>query len=217
MSESMGPRGTVTGWAHEMHSPDAARREEAARQIWLRFAARLRGVVRRRLDPRLLRRAGEEDVLQSLFASFFGAAPGPNGPPKSRADLWRQLVHFTMCKVANTAERHRAQRRDVRREQPMGDPAESGHGGAEPADPRWLSSEDALVAKEEFARLRATLPEDFRPVFDLRLEGYTNAEIAAQIGRVERTVELKLKAIRALLGPELGIVPPGPTADQAEP
>ena len=44
----------------------------------------------------------------------------------------------------------------------------------------------------------------------LRLEGYTNAEIAAQIGRVERTVELKLRTIRGLLAPHLRTGSEGP-------
>jgi DNA-directed RNA polymerase specialized sigma24 family protein len=220
----METEGSLTRWAHELHAPDAPRREEAARQLWLHFAERLRAVVRRRLDARIRRCAGEDDVLQSIFASFFAAAPGPNGPPRSRADLWRLLVHFTLCKVASTAHRHRARRRDVRREQPLGDvagcngrlrgvaadAADAGLGWAEPEGPRWMSPEDEAVAREEFDRLRAVLPEDLQRVFALRLEGYTNAEIAAQLDRVERTVELKLRAIRGLLGPHLGIVPSGP-------
>jgi DNA-binding NarL/FixJ family response regulator len=36
-----------------------------------------------------------------------------------------------------------------------------------------------------------------------KLEGYTNPEIAARLGRTVRTVELKLKTIRALWTKEL--------------
>src|SRR3954470_22351516 len=82
---------TPTLWARQMHSPDARLREEAARRLWLHFAERLRGVGRRHLDPMLLRRAGEDDVLQSLFASFFTAPPGSGGPPANRVELWRLL------------------------------------------------------------------------------------------------------------------------------
>ena len=207
----MDTEGSLTRWAHELHTLDAPRREEAARQLWLHFAERLRAVVRRRLDARILRHAGEDDVLQSLFASFFAAAPGPDGPPRSRADLWRLLVHFTLCKVANTAHRHRARRRDVRRERPLDDvAADAGLAWAEPEGPRWMSPEDEAVVREEFDRLRAVLPEDLRRIFALRLEGYTNGEIAAQLGRVERTIELKLRAIRGLLRPHLEIAPSAP-------
>src|SRR4051812_28897554 len=129
---------TPTLWARQMHSPDARLREEAARRLWLHFAERLRAVVRRRLDPQLLRRSGEDDVLQSLFASFFNAPPGSGGPPANRVEIWRLLVHITLCKVANTAHHHRAQRRDVRRERPMGDDGDGGSGWTEPAGPRGV-------------------------------------------------------------------------------
>jgi hypothetical protein len=50
--------------------------------------------------------------------------------------------------------------------------------------------------------LLALLP-DFQRVLALRLEGYTVAETAARRGRVDRTVELKLRAIRGMLAPHL--------------
>ena len=200
----MDTEGSLTHFARELHSPEPARREAAARQIWLRFSDRLAAEVRRRLDARVLRRSGAEDVVQSLFASFFAAAPGPGGPPRDRAELWRLLVRFTVCKVANTADRHRAQRRDVRREVPLADgDTERAFGAHEPEDVRGLQPEDEAIAREEFARLLDLLPDDLRQVFVMRIDGYSNAEIARQIGRVERTVELKLKTIRKLLQPHL--------------
>ena len=120
---------------------------------------------------------------------FFAAPPDPSGPPRSRADLWRLLVHFAICKVANTAEWHYARRRDVRREQSLHAPHARGFASTEPGDLQWIRPEDEAVAREEFDRLRNVVPADLRPVFDLRLEGYTNAEIARRINRVERTVE----------------------------
>ncbi|MFO0954845.1 MAG: ECF-type sigma factor [Isosphaeraceae bacterium] len=203
----MSSEGSVTRYAHEIHSPDPLRREEAARQIWLRFSARLGALVRRRLDPRILRRAGEEDVVQSLFASYFAAGPSPNGPPGNRAEVWRLLVHFAVCKVANTADRHRAARRDVRREVSLEDLAAGRTDADQPRfdveDLRVLGPEDVVVAREQFERLMASLPQDLQDVLVMKLEGHTNAEIGAKIGRVERTVELKMKAVRGLLRPYL--------------
>jgi DNA-directed RNA polymerase specialized sigma24 family protein len=197
--------GSLTHIARDLYAPEAARREEAALQIWLRFSERLAAEVRRRLDARVLRRAGAEDLVQSLLASFFAAAPGPMGPPRNRGELWRRLVHFTICKVAKTAEHHRARCRDVRREVAPGGTAADGTRPTafEPQDHRVLDPADQAAARAEFDRLLGVLPEDLRQVLVMRLEGHTNAEIAARFGRVERTVELKLKAIRGLLRPHL--------------
>lgn len=206
---AMKDEGFLTRCARELHSPDGATRDEAARQLWLHFSARLGAVVRRRLDARVLRRVGLDDVLQSLFAGYCAAGPGPDGPPPDRAVLWRQLVCFTMRKVASTAKHHHAQRRDVRRERPLRDFAADAAGPdqswIEPKDFRAvrrpaLRPDDVVVARDEFERLLALLPADLQRVFALKLEDYTNAEIAAQIDRGERTVELKMRAIRGLLG-----------------
>jgi RNA polymerase sigma factor (sigma-70 family) len=203
----MDPDGSLTRYAKDLYSPDVARRDEAARQLWLRFSGRLTAIVRRRLDARVLLRAGLDDVMQSLFASFFAAGPGPNGPPRNRAELWRKMVRFTLYKVANTADHHHARRRDVRREVMLSD-FEATHPRderllADPPDLRHAPAEEEVAGREEFARLLAVLPEDLRAVLALRIEGYSNAQIAAAIGRVERTVELKLRAIRRLLRPHL--------------
>jgi DNA-directed RNA polymerase specialized sigma24 family protein len=192
----------VTRLGHDLRAGDVARREEAARQLWLRFSGRLGAVVRHRVDPRLLVRAGVDDLVQSTFAGFFAAVPGLHAPPLDRRQLWRLLVCFTMRMVANTAEHHRADRRDVRRERPMAWPADDS-AAAEPADARQLSPPDEAAARDEFGRLLAVLPEELQQIFALRLEGYTNAEIGFLICRVERTVELKMRAIRELLRPYL--------------
>jgi hypothetical protein len=176
-----------------LYSPDALQRDEAARQLWLRFSGRLAAEVRRRLDARILLRAGMDDMLQSLFVSFFAATPGPGGPPRNRAGVWRLLVHFTMCKVANTAERHRTARRDHRRERRLEDlatdPDDSQPRAFELADPRCLDPADEVVARLEFTRLLGVLPDDLRAVFVMRVQGYTNAQIAAEIGRARSASE----------------------------
>jgi RNA polymerase sigma factor (sigma-70 family) len=205
--------GSLTIYARELYSSDPCRRDEAAWQLWLRFSERLVATVKRRIDHRILRRTGAEDVVQALFAAFFDAGPGPNGPPRDRAELWRRLVHFTMCTVANTVDYHQAQRRDYRREIPLEDLVTAADGprprALEPEDYRVLDPADDAIAQIEFKRLLDLLPPDLSQVFAMRLDGYTNAEIARQIGRVERTVELKMTTIRGLLRPHVfGATPP---------
>jgi RNA polymerase sigma factor (sigma-70 family) len=205
----MSTEGSLTRCARELHASDPRRRAEAAQLIWERFHERLLGLIRKRLDARFCRRVDAEDVLQSLLLSFFFAPPGAQGTPRNRVELWRRLVRFAVCQVARTVEYHQAQRRDVRRERSLAelaaDSSSSGPAQFELEDFRRLRPEAEAIAREEFLRLLAVLPEDLQHVFTLRLEGYTNREIAAQLHRVERTVELKLKVIRGLVRPHLGI------------
>src|SRR5262249_37084927 len=59
----------------------------------------------------------------------------------------------------------------------------------------------AAEVAEECQRLLAALPEDeleLRQVAGAKMEGYSNAEIAARLGWVERTVKRRLAAIRKL-------------------
>src|SRR5271165_5799708 len=112
----MSSDGSLTLCVHLLRSPDCRERDEAARIIWDRFSHKLQSLVRRHLDNQIRRREDEQDILQSMYVSFcLGQLQGKTAP-SSRQELWRLLVRITMCKVVNTANRHRAARRDVRRE-----------------------------------------------------------------------------------------------------
>jgi DNA-directed RNA polymerase specialized sigma24 family protein len=196
----MDSSGSVTRWSAELRSPDPRTRDEAARQIWERFSARLAALVRRRLDARLSRREGEDDILQSMFKSFCLGQLEAKEPLRSRDDLWKLLVWITMCKVANAAHRHRAACRDYRREVI---PAPQGSDDA--PFPDWMleamdCSEPELEQAEEVERLIQALPDDLRQIMLWALEGETNKQIAERIGRTERMVELKRQQIRVRLG-----------------
>ena len=55
--------GSLTRFVHELKSPDARIREEAARIIWERFSPKLKLLARRHLDNRIFRREDERDIL----------------------------------------------------------------------------------------------------------------------------------------------------------
>lgn len=186
--------GSMTLAAADLQSPDPRVRDEAARRIWERYSTQLVELVRRRLDLRIQRREGPEDVVQSAFGSFLGGGAALD----SREDVWRLLVRITLCKVANTAKRHQAARRDVRREQ-----RPAAHGSVIDRDPilelmdgRAPSAAEAAMLEEEIERWFSIIPERLRPIARWRLEGHSNREIAGMIQRTERSVELKLQIIR---------------------
>jgi DNA-directed RNA polymerase specialized sigma24 family protein len=196
--------GSLTLCIHHLRSPDCYQRNEAARIIWERFAAPLQALVRRHLDSRIRRREDEDDILQSMYACLCSGQLEGKAAPASREELWKLMARITMCKVVNTAHRHRAARRDVRRER--AEPA--GSAGQNSLFPRWMlehiaraepSPEEKLIVVDELHRILQGLTEELRQIVLWKLDGFTNAEIAAMIGRTPRCVELKMQLIRRRL------------------
>jgi DNA-directed RNA polymerase specialized sigma24 family protein len=186
----------------DLRDLDPAVRNEAARQIWEQFSNRLLGLVRRHLDERVRRRADEDDILQSMYKSFcLGRRDA--APLASRDDLWRLLVHITLCKVANAARHNQAACRDVRREWVGWKPDADGDGPTsamlELMDRHEPTPDEALALADELEGLLSPLSQDLRKIALWKLEGYTNREIAGMIERTERSVELKLNIIRGRL------------------
>lgn len=203
--------GSLTRCIHELRSPDSRMREEAARIIWDRFSARLRNLVRRHLDNRILRREDEHDILQNMYVSFCQGQLEGKTVPAGREELWKLLVRITMCKLVNAANRHLAARRDIRRER-----FENKASDGDSFFPQWMlehvdraqpSPEEQLFVVEELQRLLQVLPEDLRQIVIWRLDGFTNADIACMIGRTVRSVELKLQLIRKRLEQGVGAHP----------
>jgi DNA-directed RNA polymerase specialized sigma24 family protein len=194
--------GSLTLCVQHLRSPDGRERDDAARVIWERFSARLQGLVRRHLDNRIRCREDEEDVLQNVYASFCLGQFEGQPSPSSREELWKLLVRITMCKVVNTAHKHLAARRDVRRDRSQNADRDGS------LFPRWMlehvdraqpSHEEKIIVLEEVDRLLTCLSPDLRTILLWRLDGYTNAEIARIIGRTERSVELKMQVVRKRL------------------
>jgi len=86
--------------------------ETAADEIYQRYAKRLLRVAERLIDRRLLVRFDADDVVQSVFRTFFGRlARGEYSFDHSGA-VWQLLVRITINKVRKNAERHRAGKRN---------------------------------------------------------------------------------------------------------
>jgi hypothetical protein len=62
--------GSVTAWLRQLQGGDAGACDQAAQEIWQRYAGRLLALARHNLDQRLRPRVDEDDVLQSMYKSF---------------------------------------------------------------------------------------------------------------------------------------------------
>jgi DNA-directed RNA polymerase specialized sigma24 family protein len=188
----MASEGSVSRWLDPLKEGDAV----AAQQLWERYFHQLVHFARHRLRSAPSRAADEEDVALSAFASFCrGALAGRFPQLGDRDDLWKILVVLTARKASHLRRYEGQQKRG---------------GGRAPLEPgmdnrallgQILSREPtpafAAEVAEEYQRLLARLddPELIR-VANLKMEGYTSGEIAAQLDCTNRTVERKLRIIR---------------------
>jgi RNA polymerase sigma factor (sigma-70 family) len=173
--------------------------DAAADAIFARYFLRLTSLARSRLSRRLSRRTDPEDIVLSVYRSFFIDARAGRYALSRGGDLWRLLASMTKHKLLRHARHHTADCRSVDRELPL-DRAEEGcyaHRGWEP------SPEDAVALSDQLERVFSGLDSLGRRVLELRLQGAPLSEIAEDTGRSERTVRRALGQIRERLAKQL--------------
>jgi RNA polymerase sigma factor (sigma-70 family) len=197
----MSAQGSVTNWIGELKAGN----HEAAQQLWERYFRRLVGLARKRLEGLRKRAADEEDVALSAFDSFCrGAERGRFPLLDDRDNLWQLLVVITARKAADLAQQERRQKRGggkLQGESVLAGLPDSGGvaAGIEQVLGREPTPEYAAQVAEEWQRLLESLANpELRSVALWKMEGYTNDEIAAKLGRSVGTVERKLRLIRSL-------------------
>jgi RNA polymerase sigma factor (sigma-70 family) len=194
------PTGSVTQLIAYLRSEDSGLGNEAARRIWERYLPRLLTLARRYLDRRIRVLHGEEDVVQSMGRSFFNRVRRGKFDLGDRDALWALLVAITLNKVRNAADHHFAAKRDVRRKQPLPSSDESRSDAPHQAlipEADEPTPAEAAALNEALERRLQDLPDpDLRQVALMKLEGYTNREIADALRCGERSVERKLNLIR---------------------
>jgi RNA polymerase sigma factor (sigma-70 family) len=102
-------------------------------------------------------------------------------------DLWRLLETITRHKILKHVEKLGAGKRDAKREEyPDGDDLR----GQAP------TPEEAAIAADLIENALAGLDEGYATVFNLRLQGHTEEEIAAKLDCTRASVRSKLSRIR---------------------
>jgi RNA polymerase sigma-70 factor (ECF subfamily) len=197
-----GSQGSVTRLIIDLRSDEPAVREVAARLVWGRYFKELLVLARNHLSARIRCREDEEDVLQSMYKSFYVRQRRGDFDLANRDELWSLLVQITLRKARNTATRHLQGKRDVRREDAG---AVADRSGGEPPgtvldriDSDGPTPAEAALLNEALQRRFLMLNDpDLRQIALWKLEGYTNQEIAGRLDCTLRTVERKLERIRA--------------------
>jgi DNA-directed RNA polymerase specialized sigma24 family protein len=190
---------SVTLWMQQFLAGD---NDVAVQKLWERYCQRLVALARGMIGDLPRRVADEEDVALSAFDSFcLGVARGRFAELNDRDDFWRLLVTITARKANHLREYLNCEKRGDRSvldqsalEQAGAASANSGLDQFLAADP---TPEFIAQAAEEYQLLLDGLPNDeIRSLAQWKMEGFTNAEIAAKLDCAPRSIQRRLRLIR---------------------
>jgi RNA polymerase sigma-70 factor (ECF subfamily) len=182
----------------ELMSRLRAGEEHAAQKVFQRYVHRLITLACLQLDSQVRSKVDPEDVVQSVYKSFFHRYSSGQLDVAGWRELWGLLVIITLRKCANRAKYYRRECRDPGREVSTGPAGEDSGPRWEAIDPEPTPLEAALLTETVEGLLRdMELPE--RQIIELSLQGYTVQEIKQQLGRAERTVRRVRQRVREKL------------------
>lgn len=187
----MSDTNNVSHWIDLVRYGDSA----AATRIWQHYFDRLVRAVRHRLKGQNRAVSDEEDIVLSVFDSFYTAAGQGRFPDLSdRDDLWRLLLRMSARKVIDKRRHDRRQRRggDVDTHSLAGDDGTIIEViGDEPSPEMVLMVQESV--EQFFSHFGVGQLQELAVA---KLEGYSNAELARRFECSERTIERRLHLIR---------------------
>lgn len=171
--------------------------QDAATALYQRYAEQLRVVAIRQSSSSLTTRIDPDDIVQSVFRTFFRRLTSDRYEAPEGDSLWKLFLVIALNKIRRTASYHKAAKRDVRQTISLGElpVAQNKDEASEQAD--------ATDLQTIIAEMLADLPESSREIIRLRIDGLPVNEIATATGRAKRSVERVLQQFRNQLKAQL--------------
>jgi RNA polymerase sigma-70 factor (ECF subfamily) len=173
--------------------------EEAARQLFDRYAAQLVLLARKRISQRLAARIDAEDIVQSVFRTFFHRCKQGQFHFEEPDDVCKLLARITVHKTFRQIAFHRRAKRDAGQEAPRGQDAQEMLMRLLTAEP---TPEETSAFLDQLEHLLARLEPQERRILEMRMQGYATGEIAQELGIDERTIRRRMEHVRELAGDE---------------
>ena len=158
--------------------------------LYHRYAQNLISLASKRISTIFNAKVEPEDIVQSVFRSFFVRHQADTVQFESWNELWSFLVCVTVRKCSEQTRKMLAEKRNVNRELALDDKT-TGFGTSPEPTPQQV-----LIFEETLQALIEPLTDSQRDIVRMRLEGYTNSEISEKLGRTERTIYRSLTTLR---------------------
>ena len=179
--------------------------DSAMQKLFERYSQRLVRLAGYNIHPALVKRFDGEDVVQSVFRTFFRRQDAGQLQIEHSQQLWRLLVTITLCKTRSHARRHTAEKRNAQAEQLQG--SQFDFLDREPAP------EEALALWEEIDFVLQGLPARTGEILSARLEGKNKSEIATELNLSRQTVHRILNLLEERLDQRFQGFSPGNPAE----
>lgn len=181
-------------WVNRLRAGDSV----AEQKLVDRYTDRLVHLARTRLSSQIGRRVDPEDVLQSVYRSFFRRLRGGQFEVRHSQDIWSLLATITINKSLRQVRHHSAQKRAVAAE--VNGVLEEHLQTATPAAlSREPLPEDVAVFVEETEMMMRRLSALHRQILHLCMQGHDVDHIAQRAECSERTVERAVHLARTHL------------------
>ena len=172
--------------------------QTAAKRIHERYANQLTLLAGQRLGQRFRSKIAPEDIVQSVFGTFFRRHSNGDFDCANWNDLWALLAKITVNKCLVKISRLTTAKRDVNRESASAD--------SQPIANQCFddqpSAHEIVVFNETLEQLLDRIPTLWGEIVFLRLQGMSNFEISEQLGCSERTVYRNINRVKQILEDE---------------
>lgn len=165
--------------------------EDAARQLFDDFSQRLTVLAQKFLSGKFAQRLDGEDVVQSVFRTFFFRSARGEFPVQDTMEIWRVLSYLTKTKAQNRARHHSYEMRDVEKEV-----YENDFGWQSVISSNTPDPEEVAVFAEQLEMILEGLPEEYCSILTLRLDGYRHTEIGKELGISRQTVHRAMNLLQ---------------------
>lgn len=173
--------------------------DSAASELFNRYVSRLMAVARRRISERMNARVDPEDVVQSVFRTFFTRLKEDQFEIVGDDDLSKLLVRITLHKTLRQIAFHRAARRDPNHEAPQGDVTRQDILQVMGKEPTPIT---VIAFMDQLDHFLNRLTPDEQQILTLRLQGYSTEEIAKQTNSYDRKIRRVLDRVKAVVKEE---------------
>src|SRR5271167_4544767 len=105
------PNGQPSASDHSLLSRYRGGSQDAATELYLRYVERLRGLARAQLSANLAAKVEIDDIVQSVFGSFFRGVNDSLYHVPAGEELWKLLLVIALHKIRDQGRYHNTAKR----------------------------------------------------------------------------------------------------------